>query len=141
MFLFEFLFFNTNFFLRWLEKVFKRTVGANSEITLSDFKNIVQSKNVSYFTINKSKACSFLLFLFRRVVFYAIFVPRTFSPTSDTVQCSRCSQPHADKLDLNSLSFGETCSPPPSPPPSFSSLSFSSVYRLARAIEHFAREK
>ncbi len=43
------------FFHRWLEKVFKRTVGANSEITLSDFKNIVQSKNVSYLTIMKKK--------------------------------------------------------------------------------------
>ncbi|XP_023338172.1 NADPH oxidase 5 [Eurytemora carolleeae] len=31
--------------LRWLEKVFKRTVGDHGEITLSDFKNIVQSKN------------------------------------------------------------------------------------------------
>ena len=33
--------------LRWLEKVFKRTVGDHGEITLNDFKTIVQSKNVS----------------------------------------------------------------------------------------------
>ena len=33
--------------LRWLEKVFQRTVGDHGEITLNDFKTIVQSKNVS----------------------------------------------------------------------------------------------
>ena len=33
--------------LRWLEKVFKGTVGDHGEITLNDFKTIVQSKNVS----------------------------------------------------------------------------------------------
>ena len=39
--------------LRWLEKVFKGTVGDHGEITLNDFKTIVQSKNVSlpYFNI------------------------------------------------------------------------------------------
>ena len=34
--------------LRWLEKVFKGTVGDHGEITLNDFKTIVQSKNVSH---------------------------------------------------------------------------------------------
>ena len=33
--------------LRWLENVFRRTVGENGEIRLQDFKNIVHSKNVS----------------------------------------------------------------------------------------------
>ena len=33
--------------LRWLEKVFQRTVGDHGEISLNDFKTIVQSKNVS----------------------------------------------------------------------------------------------
>ena len=32
--------------LRWLENVFRRTVGENGEIRLQDFKNIVHSKNV-----------------------------------------------------------------------------------------------
>ena len=36
--------------LRWLEKVFQRTVGDHGEITLNDFKTIVQSKNVSFNT-------------------------------------------------------------------------------------------
>lgn len=35
--------------LRWLENVFRRTVGENGEIRLQDFKNIVHSKNVSHF--------------------------------------------------------------------------------------------
>ena len=35
--------------LRWLENVFRRTVGENGEIRLQDFKNIVHSKNVRYF--------------------------------------------------------------------------------------------
>ena len=34
--------------LRWLENVFRRTVGENGEIRLQDFKNIVHSKNVRY---------------------------------------------------------------------------------------------
>ena len=33
--------------LKWLENVFRRTVGDNGEIRLQDFKNIVHSKNVS----------------------------------------------------------------------------------------------
>ena len=33
--------------LRWLENVFRQTVGENGEIRLQDFKNIVHSKNVS----------------------------------------------------------------------------------------------
>ncbi len=33
--------------LKWLENVFRRTVGENGEISLQDFKNIVHSKNVS----------------------------------------------------------------------------------------------
>ena len=33
--------------LKWLENVFRRTVGDNGEIRLRDFKNIVHSKNVS----------------------------------------------------------------------------------------------
>ena len=33
--------------MRWLEKVFQRTVGDHGEISLNDFKTIVQSKNVS----------------------------------------------------------------------------------------------
>ena len=33
--------------LKWLENVFRRTVGENGEIRLKDFKNIVHSKNVS----------------------------------------------------------------------------------------------
>ena len=33
--------------LKWLENVFRRTVGENGEIRLQDFKNIVHSKNVS----------------------------------------------------------------------------------------------
>ena len=32
--------------LKWLENVFRRTVGENGEIRLQDFKNIVHSKNV-----------------------------------------------------------------------------------------------
>ena len=32
--------------LKWLENVFRRTVGDNGEIRLKDFKNIVHSKNV-----------------------------------------------------------------------------------------------
>ena len=32
--------------LKWLENVFRRTVGDNGEIRLRDFKNIVHSKNV-----------------------------------------------------------------------------------------------
>ena len=36
--------------LRWLEKVFQRTVGDHGEISLNDFKTIVQSKNVSKIT-------------------------------------------------------------------------------------------
>ena len=35
--------------LKWLENVFRRTVGDNGEIRLQDFKNIVHSKNVSFF--------------------------------------------------------------------------------------------
>ena len=31
--------------LKWLENVFRRTVGENGEIRLQDFKNIVHSKN------------------------------------------------------------------------------------------------
>lgn len=41
--------------LKWLENVFRRTVGENGEIRLQDFKNIVHSKNVSwlgYFSIS-----------------------------------------------------------------------------------------
>ena len=37
--------------LKWLENVFRRTVGENGEIRLQDFKNIVHSKNVSYLAI------------------------------------------------------------------------------------------
>ena len=33
--------------LKWLENVFRQTVGENGEISLQDFKNIVHSKNVS----------------------------------------------------------------------------------------------
>ena len=33
--------------LKWLENVFRRTVGENGEIRLQDFKNIVHSKNVN----------------------------------------------------------------------------------------------
>ena len=36
--------------LKWLENVFRRTVGENGEIRLKDFKNIVHSKNVSHGT-------------------------------------------------------------------------------------------
>ena len=36
--------------LKWLENVFRRTVGDNGEIRLKDFKNIVHSKNVSHGT-------------------------------------------------------------------------------------------
>jgi hypothetical protein len=32
--------------LKWLENVFRRTVGENGEIRLQDFKNIMHSKNV-----------------------------------------------------------------------------------------------
>ena len=40
--------------LKWLENVFRRTVGENGEIRLQDFKNIVHSKNVSHpFTSRK----------------------------------------------------------------------------------------
>ena len=35
--------------LKWLENVFRRTVGENGEIRLQDFKNIVHSKNVSIY--------------------------------------------------------------------------------------------
>ena len=41
--------------LRWLENVFRRTVGENGEIRLQDFKNIVHSKNVSHRSINVIK--------------------------------------------------------------------------------------
>ena len=37
--------------LKWLENVFRRTVGENGEIRLQDFKNIVHSKNVSIYWI------------------------------------------------------------------------------------------
>ena len=36
--------------LKWLENVFRQTVGENGEISLQDFKNIVHSKNVSDYT-------------------------------------------------------------------------------------------
>ena len=38
--------------LKWLENVFRRTVGENGEIRLQDFKNIVHSKNVSIWYSN-----------------------------------------------------------------------------------------
>jgi hypothetical protein len=34
--------------LKWLENVFRQTVGENGEISLQDFKNIVHSKNASF---------------------------------------------------------------------------------------------
>ena len=37
--------------LKWLENVFRRTVGENGEIRLQDFKNIVHSKNVSIYLV------------------------------------------------------------------------------------------
>ena len=41
--------------LRWLENVFRRTVGENGEIRLQDFKNIVHSKNVSVTTASDDR--------------------------------------------------------------------------------------
>ena len=44
--------------LKWLENVFRRTVGENGEIRLQDFKNIVHSKNVSLIVyLNSSAVC------------------------------------------------------------------------------------
>ena len=51
--------------LKWLENVFRRTVGDNGEIRLQDFKNIVHSKNVSTYYIYHLK-------LFRVKIYYHI---------------------------------------------------------------------
>ena len=67
--------------LKWLENVFRRTVGENGEIRLQDFKNIVHSKNVSLkdlykngnFAWNMTKVGHFTLITFSRTHFKRIY--------------------------------------------------------------------
>ncbi len=62
--------------LKWLENVFRRTVGENGEISLQDFKNIVHSKNVSTFTFEiflVSISSTFYIQIFHSNVVLAAF--------------------------------------------------------------------